>query len=187
MRSTVLFVPGLRDYVADHWQTLLAAEIAGSRTVAPLEHDKLSRAARVMAVDRALRTIDGPVLLAAHSAGCLMVAHWAQCHDRPISGALLATPPDIGRPLPAGYPTPEDLEAGGWLPTPRARLPFPAVIVGSDNDPLASAQSTAELARAWGCRFVNAGAVGHLNPAAGYGHWPIAKYLIAELDAGDAV
>ncbi len=47
MRSTILFVPGLRDHVADHWQTLLAAELPGSRTVAPLEHDKLSCAARV--------------------------------------------------------------------------------------------------------------------------------------------
>ena len=33
---TILFVPGLRDHVAEHWQTLLAAEIPGSVTVEPL-------------------------------------------------------------------------------------------------------------------------------------------------------
>ena len=60
MRSTVLFVPGLRDHVPNHWQTLLAAEIKGSRTVPPLERDKLSCAARVEALDRAIREIDGP-------------------------------------------------------------------------------------------------------------------------------
>src|SRR6476619_5828924 len=92
MRSTVLFVPGLRDHVADHWQTLLAQQLPGSRTVAPLEHDKLSCAARVAALDRAIAEIEGPIVLAAHSAGCLMVAHWAQQHSRPIHGALLATP-----------------------------------------------------------------------------------------------
>jgi hypothetical protein len=32
---TVLFVPGLRDHVVDHWQTLLAVEIPGSITVEP--------------------------------------------------------------------------------------------------------------------------------------------------------
>ena len=51
---TVLFVPGLRDHVADHWQTLLAAEIPGSVTVEPLTEDRLSRAARVKALDEAL-------------------------------------------------------------------------------------------------------------------------------------
>jgi predicted alpha/beta hydrolase family esterase len=78
LQPTVLFVPGLRDHVADHWQTLLAAESPGSWTVPPLEDDKLSCAARVEALDRAILAIDGPVVLAAHSAGCLMVAHWAQ-------------------------------------------------------------------------------------------------------------
>ena len=40
---TIVFVPGLRDHVADHWQTHLAAEIAGSVTVAPLAEHRLSR------------------------------------------------------------------------------------------------------------------------------------------------
>jgi predicted alpha/beta hydrolase family esterase len=169
--------------VADHWQTLLAAEIDGARTVPPLEHDKLSCAARVEAVDRAIREIEAPPILVAHSAGVLMVAHWAQRHGRPIKGALLATPPDITRPLPAGYPTPEDLQAGGWLPVPRNRLPFPSLLVTSDNDPLAGAEAATELARAWGSRIVPAGSVGHLNPAAGFGPWPLAQQLVAELDA----
>ena len=62
-RPTIVFVPGLRDHVPEHWQTLLVA----------------------------------------HSAGVMMVAHWAQSHDRPIRGALLATPADLEQPLPAGY------------------------------------------------------------------------------------
>lgn len=186
-RSPVLFVPGLRDHVAEHWQTLAAAEIAGAHTVPPLEHDKLSRAARVAALDRAIAALDAPPILVAHSAGVLMVAHWAQRHRRPIKGALLATPPDIDRPLPAGYPTLEDLQAGGWLPVPRDRLPFPTTLVASANDPLAAPSVAAALALAWGSRRVQLGRVGHLNPAAGYGPWPMAHRLIAELDAGEGV
>jgi len=40
----------------------------------------------------------------------------------------------------------------------------------------------AALAEAWGSRFVNVGNVGHLNPAAGFGHWQQAEALIQELD-----
>ena len=105
--ATVLIVPGLREHVPEHWQTLLAARLPKVHTVPPLEEDKLSCAARVEALDRALRAIDGPVILVAHSAGVMMVAHWAQASrsPRPIKGALLATPADVENPFPAGYPT----------------------------------------------------------------------------------
>src|SRR5579871_3997456 len=101
---TILLVPGLRDHVAEHWQTLLEATLPNTRSVPPLEHDKLSRAARVAALDEALAGIDGPVILVAHSAGVMITVHWAQTHQRPIHGALLATPADLETPLPAGYP-----------------------------------------------------------------------------------
>jgi predicted alpha/beta hydrolase family esterase len=186
MKSTVLFVPGLRDHVPDHWQTLLAAEIPGSRTVPPREHDKLSCAARVKALDAALAAIDGPVILAAHSAGVMMVAHWARQARRSVRGALLATPPDLERPLPDGYPTMPELQANGWLPTPRARLPFPAIIACSDNDPLAARAPIEALAADWGGELVSLGEVGHLNPAAGFGPWPGALGLLETLDRRSA-
>jgi predicted alpha/beta hydrolase family esterase len=182
MRATVLFVPGLRDYVADHWQTLLAEQTPGSRTVPPLTENKLSRAARVEALDLAVRAIDGPILLVAHSAGCLTLAHWAQRPSGEIRGALLATPADIERPLPAGYPTPEELQAGGWLPVPRSQLPFPSMLAGSTNDPLCARPRAVELATAWNSLFVDLGEVGHLNPAAGFGPWPAGGDLLAALE-----
>ncbi|KQY93793.1 alpha/beta hydrolase [Caulobacter sp. Root1455] len=183
MQSTVLFVPGLRDHVADHWQTLLAAEIPGSRTVPPLEADRLSRAARVERLDQAIAAIDGPVILVAHSAGCLMVAHWAQSHGRPIKGALLATPADVETPLPPGYPTPEQLRDGGWLPTPRRPLPFQSILAASANDPLADFDRMVRLASDWGSQLVPLGDVGHLNPVSGFGPWSRGRHFIDILDA----
>jgi len=121
--ATVLFVPGLRDHVEDHWQTHLAREIAGSKTVPPLIKDRLSLRARVEVLDEALQAIAGDVILAAHSAGVLMIAHWAQNPTRAIRAALLATPADIETPLPEGYPTFQELTQNGWLPIPRAPLP----------------------------------------------------------------
>jgi predicted alpha/beta hydrolase family esterase len=183
VRSTVLFVPGLRDHVPEHWQTLLAEELPGSRTVEPLPHGKLSCAARVEALDRAIAEIEGAVVLVAHSAGCLMVAHWAQRHARPVAAALLVCPVDAETPLPAGYPTLDELGANGWLPTPRRPLPFRAVVALSSNDPLAGEARSEALAQAWGGEIVRLGEVGHLNPAAGFGPWPAGKPLIQTLEA----
>jgi predicted alpha/beta hydrolase family esterase len=188
---TVLIVPGLRDHVADHWQTLLAAKLAKVHSVPPLEHDKLSCAARVDAIDRALQDIEGPVVIVAHSAGAMMVAHWAMSrytrytfgtrNSLDIRGALLAAPADLETPMPAGYPTVDVLDSNGWLPLPRAVLPFPSIVAASSNDPLTRLDRARELARCWGSRLVELGAVGHLNPNSGFGEWPRAEELIREL------
>ena len=179
--ATVLFVPGLRGDVADHWQTLLAARLPGSRTVPPLGRENLDCAGRVDALEREAAAITGPVILVAHSGGCITVAHWAARTRRPVHGAFLATPPDFDRPLPAGYPTLGALEAAGWLPVPLARLPFPSLVGASSNDPLARFDRVARLAQAWGSELADLGAVGHLNPASGFGDWPQAQSWIARL------
>ncbi len=179
--TTVLMVPGLRDHMAEHWQTLLQAQLPNARSVPPLEHDKLSCAARVAALDAALADIDGPVVLVAHSAGVMITVHWAAQHHRKIRGALLAAPVDLETPLPAGSPDPATLEEHGWLPIPRTPLPFPSIVAASRNDPLARYERVAQLASDWGSRLVDLGEVGHLNPAAGYGPWPRATALLEEL------
>ena len=56
-----------------------------------------------------------------------------------------------------------------------------ALVAASRNDPLASFDRTAALASDWGARLVDLGSVGHLNPASGFGDWPMADRLIAEL------
>jgi predicted alpha/beta hydrolase family esterase len=180
--ATVLIVPGLRDHVAEHWQTLLAGQLERVQTVEPMGRENLDCAARVLALEKRARTIDGPLILVAHSAGVITVAQWAQRTRREVRGALLATPPDFERPMPAGYPTLQALRAGGWLPVPKAPLPFSSIVAASRNDPLAEYRRVVKLARAWRSWFVDLGAVGHLNPASGFGPWPRALPLIDLLD-----
>ena len=134
---TVLIVPGLRDAVPQHWQTLLQQEWPGAASVEPMGRTELDCSARVRALEQAVAAIGGPVLLVAHSAGCLMVAHWAArtALAGRVHAALLATPPDFERPMPEGYPKLAQLEAAGWFPIPTARLPFPSLVATSDNDP----------------------------------------------------
>lgn len=180
--TTILIVPGLRDHVPEHWQTLLAEQLPNVRTVPPLEHDKLNLSARVDAIQRELEQIDGPVIIVAHSAGVLMVVHWAARYNRPIKGALLATPPDLDATWPANYPTPESLRANGWTPLPRQPLPFPSLVCASDDDHLASLDAVRRMAADWESSVAELGRVGHLNPASGFGEWPVAHELIQMLD-----
>ena len=187
--ATILIVPGLRDHVAEHWQTLLAARLQlqgrAVQQVPPMGRDDLDCGKRVAAIEREAQAIEGPLLLVAHSGGCIMVAHWAR-HSRRVAqgavqGALLATPPDFEQPMPEGYPTLTQLEAGGWLPVPRARLPFRSVVAASRNDPLGRFMRVAALATDWGSELVDLGEVGHLNPASGFGEWPRALEFVNEL------
>jgi len=183
MPPTILIVPGLRDHVDAHWQTLLAAQLPHSRSVPPMGRQELDCQRRVQAIETAVTAISGSVLLVAHSGGCVMLAHWAlhSRHAHRVCGALLATPPDFERPMPEGYPTLTALQENGWLPVPRQRLPFRSLVATSDNDPLATRDSVLALARDWGSETVDLGAVGHLNPASGYGEWPMALALIERL------
>jgi predicted alpha/beta hydrolase family esterase len=182
---TVLIVPGLRDHVSEHWQTLLAPRLPilgfDVRSVPPMGRDDLDCAARVDAVEREAAAVSGPVVVVAHSGGCVTVAHWARRTRRAVLGALLAVPPDFERPMPAGYPTSAALGAAGWLPVPRAQLPFRTIVAASRNDPLADFDRLDELSRQWGAYTVDLGNVGHLNPASGFGPWPQAEVFIRQL------
>jgi hypothetical protein len=145
--------------------------------------EDLDCARKVAAIEREANAIKGPLLLVAHSGGVVMVAHWVKQTQtqRVVHGALLATPPDFERAMPAGYPTIDELRAGGWLPVPRNRLPFRSIVAASRNDPLGQYERVAELARDWGSKLVDLGEVGHLNPASGYGNWAGAEPLISGL------
>ncbi|RFU19672.1 RBBP9/YdeN family alpha/beta hydrolase [Geodermatophilus marinus] len=183
--ATVVLVPGLRGHVEDHWQTRLAATLPGARTVPPLGRTDPDLRARVDLLDRVVAEADGPVVVVAHSAGVLTTVHWAATYEgTAVVGALLVTPPALADPLPAGYPSIAQLRASGWLPVPRRRLPFPSILAVSSDDPLGNPVRLRALAAAWGSRVHPLGAVGHLNPASGFGNWPEALPLVDELGDG---
>lgn len=186
-QPTVLVVPGLRDHVEQHWQTLLAAQLPRVACVPPMGREDLDCATRVEAIEHAAQQVQGPLVIVAHSGGCIMVAHWAMRTQRRVAGALLATPPDFETAMPEGYPTLAALREGGWLPVPRRTLPFRSIVAASRNDPLGSWSRVATLARDWGSELVDLGEAGHLNPASGFGPWPLAHAFIEQLAQRDAL
>ena len=185
--ATVLIVPGLRDESAEHWQSLLASELERRgrpvRSVKPLGRGNVDCASRVAQVQQEAAATNGPLIIVGHSGGAWTVAHWAAQARGEVRGALLAVPPNFEQPMPAGYPAIDALSAGGWFPLPRTPLPFPSIVAASRNDPLALYEWVTDLAEDWHSRVVDLGAVGHLNPASGFGPWPRAAELIAALDS----
>jgi len=178
---TLVIVPGLRAHVPDHWQTRLAAKRPNTIIVPSFERDKHDLTGRVADLHHVIDNATAPVTIVAHSAGVLTTVHWAlhhHHHDHPVRGALLATPPDLARPLGPQYPTLEQLHSCGWTPIPQTPLPFPSIVAASTNDDLADFTNIRTLAHTWGSRFIDIGPVGHLNPTSGYGDWPGAEALL---------
>ena len=60
-------------------------------------------------------------------------------------------------------------------------LPFPAIVIASDDDPYVSLERAREYARAWGAEFVLLERAGHINVASGHGPWAEGYELLARL------
>lgn len=172
---TVLVLPGYQDSGPDHWQTHLERQHPAYRRVRQRDWDHPERGAWVAALDTAVQRAGAPVVLVAHSLGAITVAHWAaSARTGAVRGALLVAPADPER---EGFPP----EIVGFAPVPRERLPFPSVLVASADDPWMALPRATQLAQAWGSRLVNLGPAGHINTEAGFGPWPLAEQLIADL------
>jgi predicted alpha/beta hydrolase family esterase len=172
---SILTLPGWQGSGPDHWQSRWEA-LHGYQRVEQHDWQRPLRGDWSARLEEVLLGCSGPVVLAAHSLGCLLVAAWA-AHSRNtgrVQGVLLVAPPDIER---------EDIRPllPGWAPAVRQPLPFPSVLVASEDDPYGSTASAQALAQAWGSRYVSAGAAGHINAESGLGDWPTGLALLQGL------
>lgn len=174
-RSPVLNVPGYTGSGPGHWQTLWERADPRFRRVEQRDWDAPEPDAWTSALDRAVRARGEPVLLVAHSLGCITVARWAAIGRGGVAGALLVAPADVER-----EDAPEPIRS--FAPIPADRLPFPSLLVSSGDDPYLAPARAEVLARRWGSRPVRLGAVGHVNTASGLGAWPEGLALLAELE-----
>jgi predicted alpha/beta hydrolase family esterase len=174
MSAPVLIVPGWGDSGPGHWQSLWEHANPGFRRVVQRDWLYPVRAEWVETLTREVRAAGRPVVLVAHSLGCLAIAHAVRAGGLPVHGALLVAPPDVEHPE---FPPVSE----GFAPIPREPLPFPSIVVASRNDQFADFERTRALAAAWGARFVDAGTSGHLNTDAGFGPWAPGEALLAEL------
>lgn len=177
----ILTVPGLGNSGPGHWQTEWEAHLPRCRRVDLGLWEDPHRNTWVNKLGLAIQRAEGPVVLAAHSLGCLAVAWWAE-YEQPggpveggkVIGALLVAPPDVEeRPL--------DRRLTRFAPVPDSALPFPAVLVASRNDPYLAMAQARSLARRWRARLADAGEAGHINAASELGDWAFGRLLLNTL------
>ena len=176
--SNVLLLPGWQNSGPGHWQSLWETQYGYRRVeqhdwMRPLRGDWSAR------LDEVVVDTDGPVMLVAHSLGCILTAWWAvhSQHTARVCGVLLVAPGDVGQPDVAA-------QLPGWAPVVRRLLPFPAILVGSRDDPFCRFERAEELAKTWGARFFDAGERGHINAESGLGAWPEGLSLLQSLTKG---
>ena len=177
---TTLLLPGWHNSGPDHWQSHWERAYGYGRVA---EHDwqRPLRGDWLIQLEEAVLASAAPVVLVAHSLGCLQVAAWAantaQAHR--VQAAMLVAPADVER---------EDLrqQLPSWAPIARQRLPFHAVLLASRNDPYCSQDAAQALARSWGADYQDMGALGHLNAESGLGAWPQGHHVLKALQSGVA-
>lgn len=174
MKTSVLVLPGIGNSGPDHWQSLWEAAHPSFVRVEQRDWDSPVCEEWLSSLERHVARAGGDVVLAAHSLACLVVSHWAQQTDLRVKGALLVAPPNPDGP---GFPK----EASGFSPVPAKEFAFPSIVVASSSDPYGTLEFAQSCAGAWGSRFVNAGAVGHINSSSGLGEWREGFALLRQL------
>ncbi|MBA2934983.1 alpha/beta hydrolase [Sphingomonas sp. CGMCC 1.13654] len=179
-----LIIPGLFDSGPDHWQTRWLALRPNAVRVELGRWHEPSRDLWVAHLDRAVGRQREPVVLVAHSLGCLAVAWWAReasaARLSKVHGAMLVAPPDVDRP--GAHPL-----LRPFAPAPLAPLPFPTLLVASQDDRYAEFERLGWLAGAWDSELVDVGRLGHINAESDLGDWPRGIKLLDRLTGNDQI
>ena len=172
-QPTLVIVPGWRNSGPGHWQSLWAQRLPGAVPVEMAEDDwqRPKRNVWVQAIARTLLAQPGPVVVAAHSLGCIATTHLPSEAARRISGALLVAPADPER---RGV-------LADFAPVPYEPLPYRSVVVASTNDPFCPIRTAGAYARSWGSEVVRLQNAGHINVESGHGEWPLGLALLQSL------
>ncbi len=173
----VLIVPGYTGSGPGHWQTLWEQKHPEYRRVVQRDWHHPDLEEWITVLDAAIQGSSSPVVLVAHSLGCILIAHWQLRHSGDVHGALLVAPADAERD---DAPAP----VRSFSPIPLQPLPFPSLVVASSNDPYVSLERAQYFAKNWGSRFISMGACGHIDTTAGFGPWRRGEVLLGNLMRG---
>lgn len=174
MSTTFLLIPGYGDSGPEHWQSLWQQDDPRFRRVEQRDWLKPLCSEWLAALEQAVRASGPDTVLVAHSLGCSLVAHWAAQTRQVVRAALLVAPPDL-----AGLAAQLDLQ--GFAPVPLTALPFPSLLLASEDDPYADIAFSRALAERWGSRWQSIGAAGHINGDSSLGAWPEGRALLDAL------
>jgi predicted alpha/beta hydrolase family esterase len=160
-----LIVPGIGNSGPLHWQTIWEQQHPHWRRVQQRDWDHPDRDEWVGTLHTAIASMPAPVVLIAHSIGCLVVADCLRRSVGSVRAAFLVAVPDPHGPeFPAA--------ARGFDSLPLEPLKTASLVIASHDDPFGSVAHARRCAAAWGSEFVDIGAAGHINAESNLRAWP---------------
>ncbi|MBE8723593.1 RBBP9/YdeN family alpha/beta hydrolase [Flavobacterium hungaricum] len=175
METPLLIIPGLGDSGEKHWQTFWHQKFKNSIRVVQDNWDEPVREEWLARLNENILKLDKPTVLVAHSLAVSLVLHWAEKYNNPnIIGAFLVAPADVDSP----EHTPESIR--NFSPMPLYKLPFPSVVVASENDPYSLFERKKYFAQQWGSDFVNVGKQGHINSDSDLKYWEEGQEILSD-------
>lgn len=174
----LLIIPGLGDSGEQHWQSFWLQKFPNSTKVIQDNWDEPQLDEWLARLDSTIQQLKEPTILVAHSLAVSLVMHWVSKNTNlNIIGALLVAPADVNSP----EHTPDFLRH--FSPIPTSEIPFPSLVIGTENDTYISLERAEELASDWGSDFVNIGQKGHINSDSNLEYWEEGQLLLQQLIA----
>lgn len=174
----ILILPGFGGSGPDHWQSLWQQEFPNCQRVEQSDWDNPDLNQWTNNLLQAIHGCGQPPLLVAHSLGCALVAHLGKRDTPPkIAGALLIAPADVDEVV-LFYE-----EVASFAPMPLSPLPWPTMVVSSDDDVYVGPKRAKLFADSWGAELQILVEAGHINADSNLGSWSAGKVFLAELTA----
>jgi uncharacterized protein len=167
----IIIVPGWRNSGAEHWQSLWGQRLPQAERVEQEDWHNPKCEDWVRTLEALIVSRPEPVIVVAHSLGCITTSHLKGAVAAQIQGALLVAPADPERRA----------HLADFAPVPYQPLPYRSVLVASTNDPYCPVRLAGAYARAWGSEFVRLPNAGHINVDSGHGDWPLGWALLQSL------
>ena len=174
MRLQPIIVPGWKNSGPEHWQSRWVSVLPHAVRIEQRNWENPEPAQWVSTLAAEVDRARSPVLIVAHSLGCLITASLPVPLRAKVAGALLVAPADIERP-----DAPACLR--GFAPISRQSLPFQSVVVASDDDPYCALERARAFAEDWGSRIVVLSGAGHINAESGLADWPEGLKILGAL------
>jgi predicted alpha/beta hydrolase family esterase len=164
----ILVMPGLHGSGLDHWQTAWELWYPEFQRIEQSDWEKADL--DVWARNLIEHAADDfrPIVVVAHSFGCLATVRASLLQPGIIAGALLVAPAD-----------PDRFNVEPLLPS--STLGLQTTIVASTNDPFMRPEVAEKWAKKWGSNLLMIRDAGHINVQSGHRDWPWGLELLEEV------
>jgi uncharacterized protein len=175
-----IFLAGYGNSLGDHWQAQWFKKFPNAIWVEQADWEYPLRNDWVNALDKAIQQSELPIVIIAHSLGCLTFVEWVSAQEFAavpnlvnIKAAFLVAVPDCER---QGFPD----AIRGFDRMLLRPLPVKTLLVASRNDPYCAPARAQYFMDSWRVNLVWLDNAGHINAASGFGAWDAGIQLLSE-------